>query len=434
MLLVLGLGRGAVFGQMAACPNGLVYVHANPIRIFNPAQALVPGTNPVVTSIALPTVATSGFAYGPNLNAVSPSPTFYTTITGTYYYWNGSTWVSTGHTTGNSAAINMAVGPGCMYNFIGSTGQVYQYNGTGNGSLLTTVSGFSSGGPFDIVVDQCCNFYVIRTSNPQWLQAYNSSGTLLATCTLSNLPSMSAGTGFAIAGNYVVVFNGTGVYVGTINGSVVTFTNAGANFGGGGSDLGSCPIPCNSACFTTLPVAFKNFYCTPSEKMNRLTWETMEEKKPAYYSIEHSGDGQNFTELARVASGSITSKYEFDVSEELPGEITYYRITSVDEDGTRKSTEMCYVIRDNIQVGGLYPNPANDVLHFSINSKMPKRITMHIIDLLGREIQNITQDIPDGMNHLTIDTKNIIEGVYFLTLTGDKGEFISGQKFIRQNK
>ena len=59
--------------------------------------------NPAANTIVM-TSGGSGLSAGPNLNAATPSPTFYTTISSNYWYYNGATWTNTGHGTGNGAA------------------------------------------------------------------------------------------------------------------------------------------------------------------------------------------------------------------------------------------------------------------------------------------------------------------------------------------
>lgn len=222
-----------------ACPNGLVYMHTSPIQVYNPALPLS-ATNPSNTGIP---AGGTGLSYGPNIFAATPATTFFTTIGGFFAYWNGTAWVTTTVATSNGAAVNIGSGPGCMYNLVGGTGQIYVTNGTGNSTLLTTLTGFSGGGPYDLVVDGCCNFYVLKTTTPQSMTMYSPAGAVLCTYNMTGMPSMSAGGGFAIVGNQVVVSNGGGLYLGNMTSTTISFTNVSTNSYGAG-DFASCPLPC----------------------------------------------------------------------------------------------------------------------------------------------------------------------------------------------
>ncbi|MGZ3900351.1 MAG: hypothetical protein ACXVDC_08495, partial [Bacteroidia bacterium] len=240
LVLLFSFIENNLFSQTPTCPSPYVYMDGGSfIRYYDPSLPLS-STNPANTNI--PTFG-SGLTLMPNINGGTPSPTFYSTSGGTYWYWNGSTWVNTNHSTGNSSAVNLGGCGGKIYNLVGGTGQVYVYNGTGPGTLLTTISTFNGGGPYDIVTDCNCNFYLLNgSSSPQTLTMYSSSGAQICSYNLINYPNTSAGGGFAIIGNTIYVQNNlsNGFWTGTLAGTSVTFTNtSGPNTNCG--DFASCP-------------------------------------------------------------------------------------------------------------------------------------------------------------------------------------------------
>ncbi len=243
------------------CPSSVIYLHNSPIQVYNPALPLS-ASNP--SSTGIPGGGT-GLALMPNLNAPTPSPTFYTVIGGNVNWWNGTAWVNTGHAIGNTAAVNMG-GCGCyLYSLVGSSGQVYVYNGSGPGTLLTTLTGFSGGGPYDIVTDVNCNFFILKTSTAggQSLTQYSPTGAVLATYNMTGMPNTSAGGGFSIIGNTVYVHNSSGFFAGNITGSTVNFTlvpGAAASLGGG--DYASCPIGSTSSSFTAAAMVTGTLGCS----------------------------------------------------------------------------------------------------------------------------------------------------------------------------
>lgn len=220
----------------APCPNTLVYFHVSPITVYNTSLPLS-ASNPSNTGIP---GGGTGLSYGPNLNAAFPSPTFYTTIGGMMNWWNGTAWVNTGH---SMPVVNLGGGGGVIYGLNGGTGQIYVYNGTGPATLLMTIGTFGGGGPYDVVADGCGNFYILKTTTPQSMTMYNSAGVQQCTYNMTGMPSISAGGGFAIVGNQVVVSNTGGLYTGNITGTTINFTNTSTN-GYGAGDFASCPLPC----------------------------------------------------------------------------------------------------------------------------------------------------------------------------------------------
>lgn len=231
---------------MPVCPSPYVYMDGpGGIYAYDPTQALS-ASNPF--SIGIPNGG-GGLTLMPNINGGTLSPTFYSVIGGNYAFWNGTSWQNTGHSTGNGAAVNLGGCNSAIYNLVGASGQVYVYNGTGTGSLLTTISGFSGGGPYDLVTDCFCNFYVLKTTTPnQNLTLYSPAGVALCTYSLNNLPSATAGGGFAIINNQIFLKNNltNGFFVGTISGSSITFTNL-IGFSLNPGDFASCPVCIPSA-------------------------------------------------------------------------------------------------------------------------------------------------------------------------------------------
>jgi gliding motility-associated-like protein len=266
ILVVLFLFTLNIRAQNPTCPSSEFYLYDGPfIKIYNSANP--PSiTNPSTLTIPSLGTAGAGLALLPNLNGGTLTPTFYSVSGGTYWYWNGGTWVDTFHSTGNSAALNLAGCNGAIYNLVGATGQVYVYNGTGNGTLLTTLPGFNGGGPYDLVTDCNCNFYALNTSTPnQALTMYGSNGNQLCSYSLNGMPSANGGGGFAIIGNTVYVRNNYingGFFIGTISGSSVTFTQV-SGFSGNASDFASC-----SVCYSTAPLT--NLSISPGGVLNCL--------------------------------------------------------------------------------------------------------------------------------------------------------------------
>jgi gliding motility-associated-like protein len=246
---------------LPSCPGNLIYLHNNPIQVYNPALP-ISASNPSSTGIPS---GGSGLALMPNINAPTPSPTFYTTIGGNMAWWNGTSWVNTGHSTGNTSAVNLGGGGCYLYNLVGSTGQVYVYNGTGPATLLTTLTGFSGGGPYDICCDVNGNWYILKTTTTQSMTMYSPTGTQLASWTMTGMANTSAGGGFAVIGNSVYVSNGAGFYTGTISGSVINFTNNTAVSGQmSAGDYASCPVAGTISSYTANAITNGTLGCSTS--------------------------------------------------------------------------------------------------------------------------------------------------------------------------
>ena len=94
----------AAKAQLPVCSgpgSGIIYytdtTSGTTIHSYNPSLP-ISSSNPSVNTILLPTNFNESIAVSENLNAASPSPTFYSILSpsGNYAYYNGTSWVNTG--------------------------------------------------------------------------------------------------------------------------------------------------------------------------------------------------------------------------------------------------------------------------------------------------------------------------------------------------
>ena len=68
----------------------------------------------------------------------------------------------------------------------------------------------------------------------------------------------------------------------------------------------------------------------------------------------------------------------------------------------------------------VYPNPANDKIHFRTNSASNERITVSLVNQIGKVIlENASIDV-DGIEDYVIDVSNLAAGLYFVKVKTDK--------------
>lgn len=85
-----------------------------------------------------------------------------------------------------------------------------------------------------------------------------------------------------------------------------------------------------------LPSELVSFYGLNNHEINSLYWQTVSEQNNDYFTLSHSTDGYNFTQLAQLdgaGNSDQTLSYSFDHIRPAAG-INYYRLSSTDFDGT----------------------------------------------------------------------------------------------------
>jgi hypothetical protein len=207
-----------------------------PIMSYNPVTGAT-----LNTGINLPSNA-MGLAVSNNLNSGSPSPTFYTCVNYIYWYYNGSTWVNTGHSTGGTNFVNPGGSGPYIYNINGLAGTVSRYDGTGNAVVIMTIPG-GFDGPYDIIGDSQGNFYLIMMSGGQKkFNAYSPNASLVCSYSTTGLNTLSAGGGYAVINGVLYADSNGSRFKGNFSGTSINFQPF-SQLPSSTSDMGSCAFP-----------------------------------------------------------------------------------------------------------------------------------------------------------------------------------------------
>lgn len=195
------------------------------------------GTNPSLPSGA------NGLALGPNFFANGPAITYYTVLNGNYYYYNGSSFVNTGHSAGGAGFDNPGGSANYIYN-VNSSGQISRYNGTGAATVIATHSIIAGVASLDIAGDANNNYYVVRTASPACINAYDANSNLLSSYPLFNLPlNAQYSNGFALNKGKLSLSPAMsgGAATGQLINNQIEFGVAYPLACGGALDMASCP-------------------------------------------------------------------------------------------------------------------------------------------------------------------------------------------------
>ena len=170
---------------------------------------------------------------------------------------------------------------------------------------------------------------------------------------------------------------------------------------------------------TPLPVELTAFKAEKAENAVKVTWATASEKNNAYFVIERSADGKNFTTAGQVEGNGTTSaakNYAFLDKNPL-NNVSYYRLKQVDLDGTFEYSQIVKVLMNNRNTGlslNAFPNPTTENLNIQV-SGLNSIATLQVIDLTGRVLaeQQIVNDAkvnlaayPAGIYHIKLVTDN----------------------------
>lgn len=182
-----------------------------------------------------------------------------------------------------------------------------------------------------------------------------------------------------------------------------------------------------------VPVEFGKFYLERSGKADVIVnWETASELNNAYFEIERSIDGSNFEKVNQVASkngNSQSLQVYASIDANLSPALYYYRIKQVDFDGNYAYSTIRTInltTENALNINSIYPNPFTNELNVNLNLAAPSSVEVVVLDINGRTVSAITVNAKEGINTVKVNTTELVNGVYFVTIKA-QGETFTGK-------
>ncbi len=177
-----------------------------------------------------------------------------------------------------------------------------------------------------------------------------------------------------------------------------------------------------------LPVSLTSFTGSLVNGNSELKWLTEEEINSAWYEVERSADGQQFTTIGKVASAnSVTgSTYGYTDRTVATGK-NYYRLKMVDIDGQFEYSHVIIVNNNGSAVQfSVYPNPATSRIMVQYRSAEPGAM-LRVVDMQGHLLRIIS--LTTGSTQTQLNMGGMKPGTYNLVINNG-GE----QKILRIQK
>lgn len=161
-------------------------------------------------------------------------------------------------------------------------------------------------------------------------------------------------------------------------------------------------------CATALPITLVDFKAYSLESSVELNWKTLSEQNSAYFLVQRSLNGEQFTNIDSLqAAGESNSELYYESEDKNPlNEMSYYRLKMVDLNGLTRFSSMLTVNRSST-IPSISPNPSSGIFNLSF---IPKDAFYELTDLDGKIIQT------GALNNTVIDLSQQAKGIYFFTL------------------
>ena len=181
---------------------------------------------------------------------------------------------------------------------------------------------------------------------------------------------------------------------------------------------------CYDAVTGSLPVVLADYQARVNENHEvEVRWSTATETNNAYFILERAGEDLQFHEIGRIkgAGDAIQAKhYQYLDPEPLKG-TNYYRLTQVDFDGAFETFGTLTVeVNEGVERFNLVeisPVPVTETTTITLTSDNDDLVTANLVDMSGRIVKSITQEVKPGYNDIELDLREVeATGVYLLTI------------------
>jgi hypothetical protein len=175
---------------------------------------------------------------------------------------------------------------------------------------------------------------------------------------------------------------------------------------------------------TPLPVELTAFSAEQQGQSALLRWATASERNSAYFEVQSSTDGRQFTRLTRVAGqGNSTQAHTYSWADlgwaRYAAAVVYYRLKQVDTDGTStyspvRSLASKALVTSKFQV---FPNPSQTALGVQIAATQQGPATLRLTNALGQLLLEKQIVLLLGSNLLDLpEAQRLQPGYYHLQL------------------
>lgn len=153
-----------------------------------------------------------------------------------------------------------------------------------------------------------------------------------------------------------------------------------------------------------------------------LSWNTISSNDLAYFSIQRSVDGDEFTEIGRV-NPSAANSYQFTDMETTNAEYIYYQVEMVDIQGQRQLSAIKMFENKNVKgaklITSISPNPVSRPGHLMMqfNAINDGVLKLQLYNTKGEMVKQTIMTAFKGLNNGHFHLGDLTPGSYYIICT-----------------
>ncbi|MCX6208227.1 MAG: T9SS type A sorting domain-containing protein [Bacteroidetes bacterium] len=179
------------------------------------------------------------------------------------------------------------------------------------------------------------------------------------------------------------------------------------------------------SCSSGLPINLLSINGHNEQNVNIVKWVTSSEINNSHFDIERSEDGIEFAKIGETKSaGNTNQNTNYSFTDKAPFNGTnYYRLKQWDFNGEFQYSKIISIESKSKKQGfTIYPNPAIGNITVQSSTTKTYNRTVEVVDMIGRRVTSLT--LPANQNTIKINTQNIVNGMYFVSVNDGNGMII----------
>jgi hypothetical protein len=166
-----------------------------------------------------------------------------------------------------------------------------------------------------------------------------------------------------------------------------------------------------------------NFEGQETVEGNNLIWSTFNETNCREMILQHSTNGSEYSDIARIASladgGTSEEQLDYGYLHTTPSFGTnYYRLKTMSHDGEKFYHNEIVTLSKAMPTTKVtvYPNPTRDVVNLDFYSQVDDQLHVKVLDMTGRVVKTVQVQINMGQNTVGLGIGEFPQGIYSIQL------------------
>ena len=177
-----------------------------------------------------------------------------------------------------------------------------------------------------------------------------------------------------------------------------------------------------TVCENVLPLNLVRFAYTKNGNSILLSWSTTAEVNTSYFDVERSADARNFAPIGKVTARNTPNQNDYQYADARPlSGVNYYRLKMVDADGKYKYSPYISTANNKNVDYVIFPNPVQNNIFLTINSKIQTAMTVTVADMQGRAVLRTVFNVNEGVTTKDIPAASLAKGTYLVKLESAEG-------------